>query len=211
MAVFVQVAEFIKGLVAQFGYLGIFTAMVIEGILTPIPSPIFLPFAGDLARDGVLSFPLVIIVATTGATLGSLVAYFIGFWLGRSFLLRYGKFFGVQERHLDLADRWFERYGNWAVLVGNAVTGIRSVISFPAGITRMPLRGFVPFTFLGALVWTTVLVAAGYFLGDAAFAFAESLESFDLWVLGLLGAGLLFLLAYRRWRNRRAAGPAAEP
>lgn len=206
-----EIAYFIRGLVEKFGYLGIFTAMVIEGVLTPIPSPIFLPFAGLLAKQGVLSLPLVILVAASGATLGSLGAYSIGLWLGRPFLLRYGKIFGVEQRHLEKADTWFQRHGNWAILIGNAVTGIRSIISFPAGIARMPLRGFLPFTFLGALVWTTALVVVGFLLGEAAFAFAESIESFDILALGALGAVLLTFLLYRRWRKNQTARGALEP
>lgn len=212
MALFLDLAFFIRDLVARFGYGGIFVAMIIEGIFTPLPSPLFLPFAGLLARQGVLSLPLVILVATTGATLGSLGAYAIGFALGRPFLLRYGRYLGVQEAHLDRVEGWFRRYGNWAVLGGNALTGIRSVISFPAGLARMPLRDFLPFTFGGALVWTTLLVLIGFYLGEAAFAVAESIESFDVVVLGVLGAALLAFLLHRRWRrSRREAGEAQSP
>ncbi len=185
--------------------------MIVEGIFTPLPSPLFLPFAGLLAREGSLSLPLVILVATTGATLGSLGAYTIGRALGRPFLLRYGRFIGVQARHLERADGWFRRHGNWAVLAGNAITGVRSIIAFPAGIARMPLRGFIPFTFAGALIWTTLLVMIGYFLGQGAFELANRIESFDLWVLGGLGVGILSFFLYRRWRKGQRAAQAADP
>ncbi len=205
MSIFLQIAYLLRDFVGRGGYLVIFLAMVVEGILTPIPSAAILPFAGFLASQGSLSLPLVILVATAGATLGSLGAYSIGLKLGRPFLLRYGKFFRVEERHLNLADQWFLRWGNWAIFLGNSFTGFRSFISFPAGIARMPLRGFLPFTFLGALVWTTILVAAGFYLGEAAFAFAETLESFDYIILGGLAALLLSIYLYRRWRNRTKA------
>lgn len=211
MALFVQLAELVLGLVERFGLLGIFLAMIVEGIFTPLPSPLFLPFAGLLAREGSLNLPLVILVATIGATLGSLGAYSIGRVLGRPFLLRYGKYIGIEETHLDRADGWFQRYGTWAVLVGNAVTGVRSIIAFPAGIARMPLRGFIPFTFGGALVWTTLLVLIGYYLGQAAFDLANRIESFDYWVLGGLAAGLLSFLLYRRWRKGQRAMQAVDP
>lgn len=211
MSIFVDIAYFMRDLVSTLGYLGIFLAMVVEGILTPIPSPIFLPFAGLLSKEGALFLPLVIFIATTGATLGSLGAYTLGLKLGRPFLLRRGRIFGIGAAQLEKADRWFQRHGTWAVLLGNAVTGIRSIISFPAGIARMPLRSFLPFTFLGAMVWTTVLVFAGYFLGEAAFAFATSVESFDYYVLGGLAVVILGFFAYRRWRRREAPSASTDP
>ncbi|MFQ5838716.1 MAG: DedA family protein [Thermoplasmata archaeon] len=212
MSVFVQIALIARDLVARAGYLGVFLAMVIEGVLTPIPSAVILPFAGLLASQGSFSLPLVIIIAASGATVGSLGAYAVGFKLGRPLLLKYGRFFRVEERHLDMADQWFQRYGTWAVLLGNSFTGFRSFISFPAGIARMSLRNFLPFTFMGALVWTTILVMAGFYLGDAALAFAETLEFFDPIVLGALAVFLLSFFVYKRRKSRlEALGEAGKP
>lgn len=211
MSFFLQLAYFLRSLVDQGGYPMIFLAMVVEGVITPIPSATILPFAGLLAREGSLLLPLVILVAAAGATVGSLGAYAIGWKLGRPFLLRYGKWFRIEDRHLDLAEDWFDRWGNWAIFVGNSLTGFRSFISFPAGIGKMPLRGFVPFTFAGSLVWSAILVTAGFYLGAAAFDFANALESFDLVVLGAVGAALLWFYLLRRWRNRKGLKPAQAP
>jgi membrane protein DedA with SNARE-associated domain len=210
--VFLEIANFLLDLVATGGYLAIFVAMVIEGILTPIPSAAILPFAGLLAREGTFYLPFVILVATSGATVGSLGAYAIGRFLGRPFLVRYGRFFRFEEKSLELVDGWFRRWGGWAVFLANSFTGFRSIISFPAGITRMDLRLFIPFTFFGALIWSTILVSAGFVLGQAAFDFAESLENFDLIVLAVLAAVVTGYLGYRWWRrNRRAVGEAQPP
>ncbi|MFQ6012787.1 MAG: DedA family protein [Thermoplasmata archaeon] len=210
--VFLEIADFLLGLVATGGYLAIFLAMVIEGVLTPIPSAAILPFAGLLAREGIFSLPLVILVAATGATVGSVGAYAIGRFLGRPFLLRYGRFLRLEERHLDQAEGWFARWGTWAIFLGNSFTGFRSVISFPAGLARMPLRGFVPFTFFGALIWSSLLILAGFFLGQAAFDLARNLEGFDLLILGALAGVLVgYLLLRWRRRNRRAVGEAQAP
>ncbi len=198
-------------IVSQFGYVGIFLVMVIEGVLTPIPSALILPFAGLLAQEGGLNFVLVILVAASGATVGSTGAYLIGLYLGRPFLVRYGKYIRIEERHIDMVDRWFGRWGSWAVLLANSFTGFRSVIAFPAGIARMSLKSFIPFTFIGATVWTTILVSLGYFLGSAAFEFAESLESFDVIVLAGLAAFLIGYFLFRRWRKGQAKRIAAEP
>jgi membrane protein DedA with SNARE-associated domain len=206
MSIFLQVGYLARDLVARAGYLGVFLAMAIEGVLTPIPSAIILPFAGLLASQWAFSLPLLILVAASGATVGSLGAYSIGLKLGRPLILRYGRFFRLEERHLEMADRWFERYGPWAILLGNAFTGFRSFISFPAGIARMDLRGFVPFTFLGALVWTSILVLAGFYLGEAAFALAESLEFFDPLIIGSAVAAVVGFLLYKRRKVPRSGG-----
>ncbi|MFQ5920294.1 MAG: DedA family protein [Thermoplasmata archaeon] len=210
--VFLEIAEFLLELVAAGGYPAIFLAMVIEGVLAPIPSAVILPPAGLLAREGIFFLPFVILVATAGATVGSLGAYAIGRFLGRPFLVKYGRVFRFEERHVDQVDSWFRRWGVWAVFLANSFTGFRSIISFPAGFSRMALRAFLPFTFLGALVWTTVLVTAGFFLGPAAIDLARGLENFDMYVLAALGAVLVGYLAYRWWRrNRRALGEPQSP
>lgn len=210
--VFLEIANFLLALVATGGYLAIFVAMVIEGVLTPIPSAAILPFAGLLAREGTFSLPFVILVAASGATVGSLGAYAIGRFLGRPFLVKYGRYIRFEAQSLDRVDSWFQRWGSWAVFLANSFTGFRSVISFPAGLSRMALRVFIPFTFFGALIWSTILVTAGYLLGEAAFAFAESLENFDLIVLATVGVVLAGYFGYRWWRrNRRTVGEAQAP
>lgn len=211
MSVFLDLAYLLRDLLGAGGYPLVFLAMFIEGIIVPIPSAAILPFMGLHVAEGNLNLVLVILVAAAGATAGSTIAYLIGWKLGRPFLLRYGKYLRIEAAHLDRADAWFERWGLWAVLLGNSFTGFRSIISFPAGIARMDLRLFVPFTFAGATVWTTILVLAGYFLGEAAFALAEGLESFDLVVLGGLAAFLLGFFLYRRWRRGQRGPAAADP
>ncbi len=210
--VFLEIATFLLELVATGGYLAIFVAMVIEGVITPIPSAAILPFAGLLAREGTFFLPFVILVAAAGATAGSLGAYAVGRFLGRPFLVKYGRLFRFEARHLDQADGWFRRWGSWAVFLANSFTGFRSVISFPAGITRMALRVFIPFTFLGALIWSTILVTAGFYLGQAAFAFAQGLENFDLLVLAVVAVIIAGYFGYRWWRrSRRPVGEAQSP
>ncbi len=210
--VFLEIATFLLELVATGGYLAIFVVMVIEGVITPIPSAAILPFAGLLARERTFFLPFVILVAAAGATVGSLGAYAIGRFLGRPFLVKYGRLFRFEARHLGHVDGWFQRWGSWAVFLANSFTGFRSVISFPAGITRMALRVFIPFTFFGALIWSAILVTAGFYLGQAAFAFAESLENFDLLVLATVAVIIAAYLGYRWWRrNRRPVGEAQSP
>ncbi|MDW5563948.1 MAG: DedA family protein [Methanomassiliicoccus sp.] len=189
-------------LISTSDYLGIFLAMFIEGIFTPIPSELIMPFAGYLASTGELSFVLVIVVGSLGATAGSIIAYMLGRQLGRPFLDRYGRYLGFGKDSLTKADAWFVKWGNYGILIGHALPGIRSIISFPAGIARMDIRRFALFTFIGASIWNTVLVTAGFFLGEYWIRFSETLDGWDVAILvGVVGAVVGYLL-YSRWKQR---------
>lgn len=138
-------------------------------------------------------------MGTIGSTLGSTGAYYIGYYLGRPFVLKYGRWFGVKGKHVDKAEDWFKRYGDVTILVSHSLPGTRSFISFPAGIVKMRLRNFVVFTFFGALVWTTVLAVAGFYLAvnwENIIGILGNLEIF------ILAAFLAILITYLWWRWR---------
>ena len=145
-SLFLGLTDWIAGVVAAVGYPGIFLLMIIEGILTPIPSEFIMPFAGYLAARGNLNLVAVILVGTAGAAIGNVVAYHIGMWGGRPLLTRWGKYFGLGVEDIEWTEAWFRRYGSVGVLLGHAVPGVRSIISFPAGIGRMRLRDFTVFS-----------------------------------------------------------------
>jgi membrane protein DedA with SNARE-associated domain len=196
-------------LISSSGYLGIFLAMFVEGIFTPIPSELIMPFVGYLAMTGELSFVPVIVVGSLGAAAGSTIAYLLGRKLGRPFLDRYGRYLGFGKDSLSKADAWFAKWGNYGILIGHAVPGIRSIISFPAGITRMDIRKFALFTFLGATIWNTVLVTAGYLLGEYWIRFSESLDGWDIAILAGVVVAFIGYVAYNRWKER-AQAPCEE-
>ena len=120
-AILVELTAAFKAFIAALGYPGIFLLTLIEGILTPIPSEIIIPFAGFLAAEGTFWLPLVILVGTIGSTLGSTGAYYIGYYLGRPFVLKYGKWFGVNGKHVDNAEDWFKKYGDVTILVSHSL------------------------------------------------------------------------------------------
>lgn len=190
--------EFVRDLVLVAGYPGIFLAMFVEGVITPIPSEIVLPLAGFLASEGRFNPFLVILVASLGATAGSTIAYHIGYYLGRQFVLRWGMYFGLREEHLDRAENWFRKYGDITIFLGHSFPGTRSFISFPAGIGKMKLRNFVIFTFLGATVWNSVLTSIGYFLGEHWESFVGLLEYLDVIIFVAAIALIVFYLLWRR-------------
>jgi membrane protein DedA with SNARE-associated domain len=201
-SLFLGLTEWITSVVAGLGYLGIFFLMTVEGIITPIPSELILPFAGYLARQGVFHLGLVILVATIGSTLGSTVAYYIGYYGGRPLVLRYGRFVGLGEDDLRWAETWFAKYGDLGNFVGHAIPGVRSFISFPAGMGKMDLKRYVVSTALGSAAWNTVLAVAGFLLLDRWIAVAETTSNVDLYIV--IGA-IAGIVGYVYWRKRRAA------
>jgi len=197
--------EWIAGVVAALGYPGIFLLMTVEGIITPIPSELILPFAGYLAAQGRFHPALVILVATIGSTLGSTVAYYIGYYAGRPIISRYGRFVGLGDDDLRWAEDWFREYGAWGNLIGHAIPGVRSFISFPAGVGRMDIRRYVLFTAMGSAIWNTVLVVAGFVLLERWIVVAETTENVDLYVVVAAMAGIFGYIYWRKRRTRKRA------
>jgi len=209
-SLFLGLTNWIVGVVNAIGYPGIFLLMIIEGILTPIPSEFIMPFAGYLASQGRLNIGLVIAVGTAGAAIGNVVAYHIGARVGRPLIARYGRFIRLGEDDLEWAESWFARYGSLGVLLGHAVPGVRSIISFPAGIGRMDLRRFVVFSTIGAAIWNTVLVVAGYYLLERWTLFAEATDNVDIYVVLAVLAVLIAYIAWRKSRLRASQGRADQ-
>ncbi len=155
--------------IATYGYLAIFLLMVAESACIPVPSELIMPLGGALAAGAVaghqLSLTLVIVAGVAGNVIGSYVAWGVGRWGGQPALRRWGGRLWLSEHHLDVANRWFDRYGPRAVLIGRLLPVVRTFISLPAGIAGMrPLR-FGVYTTIGCIPWTAALAAAGYAVG----------------------------------------------
>jgi membrane protein DedA with SNARE-associated domain len=155
--------------IATYGYLAVFLLMVAESACVPVPSELVMPLGGALAAGAVaghrLSLTLVIVAGVAGNVAGSYVAWAVGRWGGQSALRRWGGRLWLSERHLDAANRWFDRYGGRAVLIGRLLPVVRTFISLPAGIAGMrPLR-FGVYTTIGCIPWTAALAGAGYAVG----------------------------------------------
>jgi membrane protein DedA with SNARE-associated domain len=144
--------------------------IVLENVFPPIPSEAILPLAGFLAGEGRFWLPAVIIAATLGAVAGALILYYVAYAIGdqrvRWLIKRYGKWFAVSEKDLDTANDWFDRHGHQAVLICRLVPIVRSLVSLPAGLRRMPLHSFILYTAIGSGLWNTILIVAGWWLGD---------------------------------------------
>ena len=198
-------ATWIKHIVAELGYPGVFLLITLESTLVPIPSELVMPFAGFMAARGDFSLPVLLVINSTAALLGSGICYWIGAKGGKPFLERYGKFFLVRRHDLDKTHDFFARRGKWVVLIGRFVPVIRHIVSIPAGIARMPLKTFFLQTFIGSTIWGGFLIILGYQLGDNWEAVAKKFKQVDLAiglvvVVALVGLGLWFFMRRRRDR-----------
>jgi membrane protein DedA with SNARE-associated domain len=216
------VIPFLASLYGALGYLGVMVAMAIESAMIPLPSELVLPFAGFLVSDpshvepltgGAWNFWAVVVVATIGNTLGSLVAYAIGAWGGRPFLERYGKYLLIRQHEIELADHFFQHYGSATAFFSRLLPIVRTFISFPAGVARMPLRRFIAYSTAGAFLWSLLLVQAGVMLGEHWLEIRHALEPFDLAIAVVVAAAVILFIWWRlgmpgwdRLRGRRSEG-----
>ena len=205
----VIVIPFLEGLYARFGYVGVAVAMAIESAAIPLPSELILPFAGWVVSRGVVE-PLTgvtwtywgaVVAGVIGNTVGSLVAYGVGALGGRPFLERYGRFVLISTHDLDVADRWFAKWGGATVFFSRMLPVVRTFISVPAGIAHMPLWRFTLFSILGAIPWVMLLVWGGLVLGDHWLDLKHNLKGLDYLVVALLLVGV-GVFVWRHVRHR---------
>jgi membrane protein DedA with SNARE-associated domain len=197
------VIPFLNSLYGAAGYLGVAIAMTIESAMVPLPSELILPFAGFLVSapqqiepltGGPWNFWVVVVAATIGNTAGSLISYAIGAYGGRPFLERYGRYLLIRPHEIELADRFFARRGAATVFVGRLLPIVRTFISFPAGVARMPLGTFIVYSTVGAVIWSALLVYAGTVLGAHWTDIRHALQPFDLLIaVGVVGLAVAFV------------------
>lgn len=193
---FAWVTDFIIAL----GYWGLAIGMAIESANIPLPSELILPFGGYLVSIGHLNFWGAVMAGTIGGTVGSVVSYYLGLRGGRPLLIKYGRYIGISRSKLDVADRWFARYGEATVFFTRLMPIVRTFISLPAGLTGMNFKKFVIYTFLGSLPWSILLVYVGVKLG-------ENWEMIKPWFHRLdvvVAVGIVVAVVYLIVRRRRS-------
>jgi len=189
--------DWVTGMVEQTGYLGIALLMLAENVFPPIPSELIMPLAGFTAAQGKLNIFLVVLAGTVGTVLGALFWYGVARQVGQDRLRRWtgahGRWLTISPGEVDRATDWFERHGRAAVLFAHFVPAVRTLVSIPAGIARMPLPSFVVFTSLGTTVWCGVLAGLGYVLEGQHERVAAYLDPVSNVVMG----GIVLLYLYR--------------
>lgn len=158
--------DFILNLASDLGYAGIVLLMTLESCFVPFPSEVVMIPAGYLASKGEMNAVVAVLCGVLGSILGALINYFICYFWGRAFVLKYGKFVGINEQKFAKFEAFFNKHGEFSTFTCRLLTGIRQYISMPAGLAKMNLARFVIFTALGSALWVSILVALGYFVGE---------------------------------------------
>lgn len=183
--------ETVLGIISQFaitviktgGYAGITFLMALESANIPIPSEIIMPFSGFIAQSGGFNFIAIVIFGTIGNVLGSVISYCLGYYGGRPFFEKYGKYFFVTKKELNTADFWFNKHGLKAVFWGRLLPVVRTFISLPAGITKMDFKKFILYSFLGCAPWCFVLAYLGFLLGERWSMLEIYFKKFDILIV----------------------------
>ncbi len=195
---------FVVSLISTTGYFGILVLMTIESACVPLPSEITMPFAGYLVSTGQLNLWGVALVGAIGCNIGSTVAYWIGAWGGRALAERWGRYVLLKPHDIDVAERFFARFGALAVFLGRLLPVVRTFIALPAGFGRMNMWKFQIYSFIGSFIWCLALAWVGDKLGqqwDANPALKSAFHSADLAVVALL----VLAIAWFIWSHRRRA------
>lgn len=177
---------FIHNVIALFGYAGVALLMAIESANIPLPSEFIMPYAGFMVQQGKMNFHLAALAGAIGCVVGSVPSYWLGYYGGRNFLLKHGKWLLLSEHDLITAEHWTGKYGDWAFFICRMLPVVRTFISLPAGILKARFWPFVLFTFIGSWIWSYGLVWVGVKFGENLAAFKEIWHKFDYAVIGLL-------------------------
>ncbi|EAA0346115.1 DedA family protein [Listeria monocytogenes] len=175
---------------ADFGYIGIFVLIMVENLFPPIPSEIILTFGGFMTTVTSLNVVMVIIVATLGSVVGAILLYKVASYFGKERLtkivLKYGRILRLKESDIERAENFFLKYGSWAVFLCRMIPLIRSLISIPAGMTKMKMSKFLILTTAGSLLWNTVLIGLGAMLGESWSEIVVFMDSFSTIIYSII-------------------------
>ncbi|EAL09145.1 DedA family protein [Listeria monocytogenes serotype 4b str. H7858] len=193
---------------ADFGYIGIFVLIMVENLFPPIPSEIILTFGGFMTTVTSLNVVMVIIVATLGSVVGAILLYKVASYFGKERLtkivLKYGRILRLKESDIERAESFFLKYGSWAVFLCRMIPLIRSLISIPAGMTKMKMSRFLILTTAGSLLWNTVLIGLGAVLGESWNEIVVFMDSFStiiysvIAILVVVGLGFFFRARFKK-------------
>lgn len=196
--------KFSLNLISSAGYPGIVVVTALENVFPPIPSEVVMPFSGFLVSRGRFTAMGAISAGVLGSVVGAIILYALGAALHhdrlQDFVGKYGKYIFVSTKDLDLAEKYFARYGEWAVLIARIIPVVRSIISVPAGFVRMGMGKFLALTILGTTVWTTLLTYSGIVLGENWQRAGPVLQKYENVVLVTLVALAIFYI-YRKLRK----------
>jgi len=196
--------------VDAIGLWGVFILMVLESACIPVPSEATMLFAGFNVSDGQYSLFAAVAVGSVANLIGSWIAYAVGYYGRIDILEKHGKKLHVKKSHLETADRWFEKYGDWIVLVTRCLPIIRTFISLPAGVARMPFWRFSVLTLIGCIPWVFMLTFIGKEAGDNWEQWKDNLHYVDYAVAAAIVVTAIYFFVKWRRRGKSEAGPSTS-
>lgn len=194
-------ANFVLNLMNQYGYLGMFLGMVLEAVIIVIPSEAILATGGILASRKIFTLWGAFLIGLIGSVFCAIVIYFMGYFGGKPFIKKYGKYFFMKEEDLEKSDSWFNKYGLIGALIGRNFPIIRTLISLPIGIMRLSFLRFLIYTIIGSIPWTLVFVYVGYTLGNGWTVVNRYIGRLKVPIRIVLFF-LIIIYFYRKIRNR---------
>lgn len=198
-------SNWIIQIMEQLGYFGILLLMFLDNVFPPIPSEIIMPSAGFSASQGKLTLYGVILAGSSGSLIAAALLYWIGYQFSHDSIFkyvdRYGKYIFIQQKDIQKALVFFEKYGHRIVFFGRMVPAVRSLISIPAGMSRMPFWKFMFYSGLGTIIWTTFLACIGYYFGQNKILMDKIISHLSLVIITL---AVIFIICYlyRKFKNK---------
>lgn len=185
--------NYVLGLIGNFGYFGMFLGMILEAVIIIIPSELILATGGILAGQGIFSFFGAFLTGLLGSVFCAVIIYYMGYFGGKGFAKKYGKYFFMKEDEVEKSNSWFDKYGLIAACIGRNVPIVRTLVSLPIGIARLSFKKFLLYTTLGSIPWTFVFVYFGYALGNNWVVLKEVTSRLKLPIRILIG---IFIISW---------------
>jgi len=196
-----QTVSWTMQVISNLGYFGIFLTMMIESASVPLPSEIIMPFSGFLVSKGEFSFIPTVVVGAFGNLVGSILMYCLGYFGQEAVIKRFIRGWGkLLITELETGEKWFRRYGDQIVLGSRVLPAVRTFISLPAGIAKVPFIRFCILTFVGSLIWATFLTFLGVKLGENWMVLEPFFRKFDVFIVF---GGIIILIAYFYHKYRK--------
>lgn len=199
-----DVYQYIESFVRSWGYFAVFILMFFESACIPIPSEVTMVFAGFMVSRGIMNLWLVTAVGTLANVAGSIATYYIGAKGGRPLVERYGKYVLISHKKLDTADRWFGKYGEWAVFISRLLPGVRTFISLPAGVARMDVGRFLLYSTIGCVPWCFMLTYIGFKMGENWESVLYYYHRFEYLIIGVIVLAIIILVVLWIYRSKKS-------
>jgi membrane protein DedA with SNARE-associated domain len=193
--------QYVTHLVAIMGYGGITVLMAMESMILPIPSEAVMPFAGFLWFSHQMSFWGIVFFATLGTIIGAGISYVMGYFGGRPLVQKYGKYFLLNNHHLELTEKFFTKHGEKAIFFSRFIPIVRHLISIPAGVGKMKIGKFFLYTLAGGAIWNAILATTGYFLGSHWTEIRKFGEIIDIILIIIIIAAIIYFIYKKKHKK----------